>query len=1772
MKKERMMKVKTVVFLLSLILLLLIGVPNFFNFTSNAADDLISSDLKRSDAALLPATLPFDLTTKKGGEVIKCTNFSETLDATVSITVIGAKNEVTTEDISIKSASEEVFDIRQIAGFKKKIKRSKYGIIDFNSQDKDVSCEIISYDYQYRDILKDVYSTRSVGRDDILSGESYIIASPHIYKKPLALKTLVIHNTASEPLNLNITGYSNVGKKILGKDNVSIPPYGRYALRVRNSAHATYHLTPNVTEGAATPQYVAYLRVTSNARESAPYQKVHFIKPSKTFEESALFPAKGVLVVSNISSAPTLFNYEVYTKGLKVYEGTEWVLPYAQRYLDLKKQLKKLDKPTIKLIPENQFRPKVCDSEGKCVTSMQRGLLVVNQYDSVKRNPYQVFDNRYYNGTSLFATFDNTLKEKTTLQIVNSNPKDAEVSLLINQGGDYKKHIYTLGGNSTLTVALRKLVKKNTLGYILFSSDKAITVYVRSFYKGGSSREYFATPLENLDSDFVSDSRFRDNTLQESFNFSSAVTYSKLPVTCFKYAGFKDSDGDGLCDHEEVAIGSNPRKTDTDNDGISDGEELYHYFSSPLLKDSDNDGYSDAEEIEAGTRPYDANVFPEREFGDLTIRFDSTGQVMKTRPPISYALNSAHTWPGNTFKSSDWEYPSITALIPFFAHSKATTTSHVELYNKIARGEPITYGVVDMRKSETARKKFSRDDLAELAQMYIEAYLGMIRDVIKNASCEVKEDLGGIKETPSQDEDALLQGDRVPEGAPDIFIRLIDQECDGEHWYTATSYVDPFTRELTLWRVGIEPASKTEYTLAHELGHKFGLIDLYQTGIRDVFPRSIMKSDSYCMTGFDVLNIYIRSIMQLTNFQLSYSDIIQDHLHSCTTDAIPDGVKIVYEYDGKVQETPCFKKEEIIIISPLSGEIFEYEWCVYNELRSVERSKIGSERIKEVERLKIFPATIVSPMCDPKDIECNNKHVKCRQEFFNTYIKCVVYKGEQLQAWLDFYLAYMDLTICKIKDCPSSSDYMDVARCDIKYCEEEFGKKLNAHQNLVKKMGTVDCNVCEKDTCKASGKEYEYVKPWGKPCVCRNSRCEEGKFVIRSPNKDGRYICCDHSDDQYCKTGRGILCCPASKSCIEDFIEQEKVCCDNPFTDPLGENTICCDGAKDQKRKLCKCGSEYQVLSSDTEEGYLCCEDKNAVECSGKCCSGTCANGVCCEEDEISCGGVCCAKDRCAHSPVQSKCCPSGTKLCGDLCCDFCGSSSGLDNFVCVRCPEGQITCAEKCCKPEDCYGDPDPSAGVDGVGTPYCHNNCGEEEFECPNSERCCSIYKECCDNKEEKGCCPKCAREDVFVGRKDDKRKTPICCPKIKPYYKGDNIKGSPVCCDKDEINCGGVCCAPNLCTRGKWGYACCPATTFTGEEQIACGKECCEKKYCENGICKMPTTTSTVTATPPDTPNATESPTKAPKPNQTSTPDETTTPTSSETVMPTPSETPPPAATKTPLRTVTPTVVPSKTVAPSNAPTPTITKSATPTMTPTKTATPTKTPTPSRTPTKTPTKTPTPTPTITPTVTSTLSPTPTCPTGIDFNEISQSCCSKDLPYYISKEEPNIGMCCKLATDTLCGSYEVQCCASGQCTSGDLGDQTCCAATTSSGKKQIACGSVCCEETYCKSGVCKTPTPTPTKTPTKTPTPSVTKTPTNTPTKTPTPSVTKTPTKTPTPTPTPKLTPIPTVTKSPIKTPTPTPSATFNPFFTESVTPTPLPTPFYTETTGTPMQSPNF
>jgi hypothetical protein len=71
-----------------------------------------------------------------------------------------------------------------------------------------------------------------------------------------------------------------------------------------------------------------------------------------------------------------------------------------------------------------------------------------------------------------------------------------------------------------------------------------------------------------------------------------------------------DSDGDRLSDTEEVSLGTDPMKTDTDQDGVDDLAEVTWTHTDPLLADTDGDGALDGFELEYDLDPLDAASHP----------------------------------------------------------------------------------------------------------------------------------------------------------------------------------------------------------------------------------------------------------------------------------------------------------------------------------------------------------------------------------------------------------------------------------------------------------------------------------------------------------------------------------------------------------------------------------------------------------------------------------------------------------------------------------------------------------------------------------------------------------------------------------------------------------------------------------------------------------------------------------------------------------------------------------------------------------------------------------------------------------------------------------------------------------------------------------------------------------------------------------------------------------------------------------------------------------
>jgi len=64
-----------------------------------------------------------------------------------------------------------------------------------------------------------------------------------------------------------------------------------------------------------------------------------------------------------------------------------------------------------------------------------------------------------------------------------------------------------------------------------------------------------------------------------------------------------DADGDALDDIRERELGTNIEQSDTDGDGLTDGDEVIIWKTNPLNSDTDGDRYVDGEEVRNGYDP-----------------------------------------------------------------------------------------------------------------------------------------------------------------------------------------------------------------------------------------------------------------------------------------------------------------------------------------------------------------------------------------------------------------------------------------------------------------------------------------------------------------------------------------------------------------------------------------------------------------------------------------------------------------------------------------------------------------------------------------------------------------------------------------------------------------------------------------------------------------------------------------------------------------------------------------------------------------------------------------------------------------------------------------------------------------------------------------------------------------------------------------------------------------------------------------------------------------
>ncbi|MDW8344695.1 MAG: alpha-amylase family glycosyl hydrolase [Verrucomicrobiae bacterium] len=106
--------------------------------------------------------------------------------------------------------------------------------------------------------------------------------------------------------------------------------------------------------------------------------------------------------------------------------------------------------------------------------------------------------------------------------------------------------------------------------------------------------------------------RMRNQAQTHQVELESTATAFSFGISLVVDECGQDSDGDGLNNCQELALGTNPHHADTDGDGMNDGWE--HLFRNPLVwnnpnADPDSDGQTDLAESVAGTNPDNPNDY-----------------------------------------------------------------------------------------------------------------------------------------------------------------------------------------------------------------------------------------------------------------------------------------------------------------------------------------------------------------------------------------------------------------------------------------------------------------------------------------------------------------------------------------------------------------------------------------------------------------------------------------------------------------------------------------------------------------------------------------------------------------------------------------------------------------------------------------------------------------------------------------------------------------------------------------------------------------------------------------------------------------------------------------------------------------------------------------------------------------------------------------------------------------------------------------------------------
>lgn len=160
-----------------------------------------------------------------------------------------------------------------------------------------------------------------------------------------------------------------------------------------------------------------------------------------------------------------------------------------------------------------------------------------------------------------------------------------------------------ISGNSEICIGFTGVVTKSQ------SETKTINLYEVGINNISSDDDYDKDGLSNEEEFKFGTNPYLADTDEDGLEDKFEIYYTQTnPLV-------KDSDGNGINDGDEdldgdhltiiqeLQQGTDNRNSDTDYDGITDYDEVFVYFTNPLLKDTDGDYIDDGDELKIGLDP-----------------------------------------------------------------------------------------------------------------------------------------------------------------------------------------------------------------------------------------------------------------------------------------------------------------------------------------------------------------------------------------------------------------------------------------------------------------------------------------------------------------------------------------------------------------------------------------------------------------------------------------------------------------------------------------------------------------------------------------------------------------------------------------------------------------------------------------------------------------------------------------------------------------------------------------------------------------------------------------------------------------------------------------------------------------------------------------------------------------------------------------------------------------------------------------------------------------